>query len=181
MVSSILWRVQYKHETPNQSLKLKTLNVVSSVLWRVQYKHETPNQSLKLKTLNVVSSVLWRVQYKDETPNQSLKLKTLNVVSSVLSRAQCKHETPNQSLKLKTLSLWDEFFFQRGGNMKFSTSKSNSWPGYDSDTIDHRELTCSLWTARDRIIMRNSSSGLSKRSHSSRYWHRIRACSVGIG
>ena len=47
MVSSVLWRLQYKDETPNQSLKLKNLNVVSSVLSKVQNKHETPNQSLK--------------------------------------------------------------------------------------------------------------------------------------
>ena len=35
----------------NQSRNLKTLNVVSSVLWRLQWNHETPNQSLNCGAL----------------------------------------------------------------------------------------------------------------------------------
>ena len=90
MVSSVLWRVQYKHETPNQSLKLKTLNGVSSVLRRVQYKEESLNQSLKFKPY------MWsRVLYKHEPPNQSIKLKTLNVSCSMHFQAKWKHQTPN--------------------------------------------------------------------------------------
>ena len=82
----------------NRRRWIETLNVVSSLLFRVQYKNETPNQPLKFKTHNVVSSVLWRVHYKHETPNQSLKLKTLNMVCSMCSQVQWNHETPNQSL-----------------------------------------------------------------------------------
>ena len=59
----------------NRPRWIKTLNVVSSVLWRVQYKHETPNQSLKFKTLNVACSTCSQVQWDHETPNQSLNLK----------------------------------------------------------------------------------------------------------
>ena len=87
----------------NRRRWIETLNVVSSLLFRVQYKNEHPNQSLKFKTHNVVSSVLWRVHYKHETPNQSLKFKTLNVVCSMCSQVQWNHETPNQSLNCWTL------------------------------------------------------------------------------
>ena len=37
------------------------LNMVSSVPFRVQYKHETPNQSLKFKTLNGPKRGVWYV------------------------------------------------------------------------------------------------------------------------
>ena len=54
-----------------------TLNVVSSMLWRVQYKHEPPNQSLKFKALNMACSMCSQVQWNHETPNQSLNCGTL--------------------------------------------------------------------------------------------------------
>ena len=51
---------------------METLNVVSSVLWKVQYKNETPNQSQKFETLNAACSMCLKVQWNHDTPNQSL-------------------------------------------------------------------------------------------------------------
>ena len=108
VVSSVLLRVQYKIETPNQSLKLKTLNVVSGV----QYKHETPNQSLKLKTLNVACSYVFSGAVEPWTPKPIPKFKTLNVECGMCLKVHWNHATPNQSLNCGTLGkrrrLWVE-------------------------------------------------------------------------
>ena len=134
----MLWRVQWNHDTPNQSLKFKTLNVACGMCLKVHWNHETPPKTFpKLWDLGQTKAPVGNYTLCIERIsrgfrlNQCLPTKRLFQVSHGFSLFFCRvpRNIKEISLRLKDFGLHPSMLVLPILNFeKFGSRPHHIWP-----------------------------------------------------